>query len=267
MVPAPENVAGSLKSVSCVPSGACTVVGASPVDPNGETISPTNFEFPLLERFDGTSLTVVRSAAPPPPPSAENGAGIKLVNVSCSSSSSCQALGWVYRVGGVSQFAEQWDGTTWRVEAYPAPKASLILATSLSCTADSKCTALGSAGGAYYMMRFDGTSWAAGPFVSVPRHARPNGLSCASALVCTAVGVGFGARYPIGGVRTPVAGAQALRLSGSIWRAEFISPRPPRGVALPADGLQAVSCPTTHWCVAVGDDWRGQLFVELPSPR
>jgi hypothetical protein len=235
VVPTPTTgTQSSLSSVSCVSSGSCIAVGQT----GGQ-------QHPLVERFDGRNLTIV---AVPPPEYADpevfgsKYSGAVLQEVSCASSSSCDAIGWdeiaLQTAGG---FAEHWDGTSWHLEAYPAPANSVYYNGGLSCTAGG-CIALGYGTHAPYMMRFDGTSWTLAPFTMVP-HLRNypafRSLSCTSLVLCTVVGI----------KKALVEPTLLLRFNGTTWRTQ---PMPRALTRTQRAGLAGISCPNSHSCTAVG---------------
>jgi hypothetical protein len=87
-----------------------------------------NVEESLVERWDGTSWTIQADAAP---------AGTAMDSVSCTSSTSCTAVG-----GGE---AEHWDGTSWTLETMPVPHHATrgIAVPGVSCRSAITCTAVG----------------------------------------------------------------------------------------------------------------------------
>jgi len=79
---------------------------------------------------------------------AANPAGVNfasLEGVSCTSSTSCRAIGYSRENGKVKRaLAESWNGTTWSIQAAPNPGEGEVNLKSLSCTSSTACTAVGS---------------------------------------------------------------------------------------------------------------------------
>jgi hypothetical protein len=276
-VPTPD--AGPLISVSCDPSGSCMAVGQSPTNNDGPVPAsgptyPYAGIYPLVERFDGRSLSIMPVPLPAPTAGHQYYQAY-FTGISCASSTSCNALGayttlaspGAYNLGSGGNFAEHWDGTTWRLVAYPAPAGAIYTAPSqpeygqaLTCTTDGHCIAFGIATHAsgppalalaarraaspWYMMRFDGTQWTAAPFVApsglLPGYFHgPWSVSCTSPVACTAVG-----------------SVPALRFNGKTWRSQALPA--PTVRAAPDGYLRGVSCTTSRSCIAVGGNLHNQ---------
>jgi hypothetical protein len=200
----------------------------------------------VAERWDGTSWTVQSTPNP--------GDGNGLSGVSCTSATSCTAVGGsvyssrILTVGGPT--AERWDGASWTVQNagfYPGnvdgPAGPL---SAVSCPSAKACIAVGWAfgsSGAHVGLaeRWDGASWTA----QIPPNPQGttasglSGVSCTSATACTAVG-GYDSS-------TGTSLTLAERWNGTSWRIQT----PVFGVI--NSGLAAVSCPTATTCVAVGN--------------
>ena len=69
---------------------------------------------PLAESWNGTTWTLV-----PTPALANTGAGLN--GVSCTSPSSCMAVGEFTGIGNEMTLAEAWNGTSWSVVKTPRP--------------------------------------------------------------------------------------------------------------------------------------------------
>ena len=120
----------------------------------------------------------------------------QLAGVSCPRSSACTAVGDFTRGSGVVvTLAEHWDSRGWATQATPSPRGARLSAlVSVSCSSPSACTAVGQAisnQGASVPLaeRWNGTRW------SIQATPNPsagggflNGVACASASACTAVG-------------------------------------------------------------------------------
>src|SRR5690242_15468802 len=125
-----------LSAVSCTSGRACTAVGS-----HAASLSSTGF--PLAERWNGTRWRI----QPTKLPTGAKSAG--LAGVSCPSATACTAVG---STPGTTpdtsvNLAESWNGTSWRVQAVPAPKGSTSsLLSGVSCTSPNACTAVGNYG-------------------------------------------------------------------------------------------------------------------------
>jgi hypothetical protein len=155
-------------------------------------------------------------------------------------------------------FAERWNGTSWRLQAVPAPAgAQFAELFGVSCAASS-CEAVGiyqDSSGAFVTLgeRWNGTAWRA---QSTPNPARAStnylsGVSCPFPSACTAVGQGNGDGTPI---------ALGERWRGGRWNLENV----PSPVGAAENQLNGIACPATGRCVAVGTvgPTRGVLSTE-----
>ena len=224
--PEPGGEDSALSAVSCASRAGCTAVGTA---------------------LDGEQLVIhlvgrgwVTDTGATPLMGALNG-------VSCTSSRACTAVGATQSTQGAAAFAETWNGRSWSTE--PAPGAQTLGGSSLagvSCPAPGTCTGVGT------IDRGTGTLTLAARWQAsrLRTEATPNPLlsalvrltavSCPTASVCTAVGyLGNAATH-----RQPVA----IREAGGRWSAES-PPTPPGAIN---SELDAVSCPTTTACTAVG---------------
>jgi putative Ig domain-containing protein/cutinase len=233
----PNPSAGSsnvFHGVSCTSPSNCIAVGSY-----FATIS--DYPAPLAERWDGSTWTAQSMTDLP------GSAGLE--GVSCTSPSSCTAVG-SYRSGGNQwSLAAYWNGAAWSTQATPNPSGgSGYILTGVSCTSAASCTAVGgyfNAAGTWVLLaeRWDGSAWS---IQDVPNpssdSASFNGVSCASATNCTAVG-----SY---NVYTDNGGIQALveHWDGSAWSVQD-TPIPPGGSDHP---LYGVSCVSATSCTAVG---------------
>ncbi len=132
-----------------------------------------------------------------PTPNPTNLKNNYLRGVSCSSSVACTATGYYVNSSGVTlTLAESWNGTEWTIQTIPNPtgaKASSL--NSLSCASSLACAAVGS-----YVSNsnsemtlaevWNGTSWAMQltPNPSGAKGSALSGVSCTSAILCTAAG-------------------------------------------------------------------------------
>jgi hypothetical protein len=119
-------------------------------------------------------------------------------SVSCTTASSCEAVGQNFQNGQVVTLAESWDGTAWTVQSSPNPSATMGSQLSgVSCTSATSCTAVGSYQsnsvpnfGAFQTLAevWDGTAWSIESSPNPGTGDMLEGVSCGASQVCTAVG-------------------------------------------------------------------------------
>jgi hypothetical protein len=150
----------------------------------------------VTEYWDGSTWSVI----PVAPIGVES---LQLEAVSCTSASSCVAVGTAYISDAVGNqtLVESWDGTSWSVVPSPNPNSGpdneLV---SVSCISASRCTAVGRSATQpvpidqpyeSLVETWDGTSWS---IVSSPDpYSGDNylfGVSCTSQTFCMAAGYG-----------------------------------------------------------------------------
>ena len=127
----------ALDGVSCLSTTNCVAVGSQASGENTDT---------LVESWNGTSWSVV------PSPSDSSFPVNVLASVSCTSSTSCMAVG----VRATSQTAEvlieEWDGSSWSIGSNTGSYGLF----GVSCVSAEDCVAVGSLG---VIESWDGTSW------------------------------------------------------------------------------------------------------------
>ncbi len=185
-----------------------------------------------------------------------------LNGVSCTSSSTCTAVGTVSVLSLYPpSLVERWNGATWQLESTPVVRSGSLAA--VSCTSRQACVAVGyysprgSCCEASLVERWNGSTW------RVQRSPNPaaqdtflSSVSCTSRRFCIAVGMS----YKNGGVspeRTVVE-----RWNGRSWQ---VDPSPnPRGRrdAL----LSGVSCISAHACTTVGSSHTDRGPGTVPGP-
>jgi hypothetical protein len=226
----------NLEDVSCTSETACTAVGHY-------YASGTKT---LAERWNGTSWSIQTT----PNPSGEEGSAGELTSVSCTSSTSCMAVGHKSK-SGTRAFAERWNGTEWTIVSVPSPSEEARF-EDVSCTSSTSCMAVGWQGpnGSHKALAegWNGTEWTV---VSTPTPSEAktivelHGVSCTSSSSCVAVGEY--ATKTFSGV--PEATKTLVESwNGSEWTIKS-SPNP-EGAELPS--LAAVSCSSSVACTAVG---------------
>lgn len=235
--PAPSpagTIYSGLNSVSCLASSACVAVGYH--------VNRAQHELALAERFQGGRWRIQAVGRP--------GSASSLAGVSCVTRSRCTAAGYYdSRDGRVHALAEGWNGRRWSAQRVPDPAgAANTYLNSVSCGPGGHCTAVG-----YYEDRSAAThalaeSWRGGHW-SIQRvpgspgtlDTHLEGVSCASASACTAVGY-----YLDGSLRRQ--GISEI-WNGSSWTAEITA----APIGAMTSSLESVSCPSATDCRAVGD--------------
>ncbi len=264
------NPSGSQSSqfqdISCTSATACTAVGY--YAPSSGPVAQT-----LIESWDGNTWSIQ------PSPNASGPAGnlvSYLQGVSCTSASSCMAVGNSDDSSGVQTLAESWNGSTWTIVPTPNPSGSTIsFLLGVSCFSSTNCFAVGyqSATGATtetLAEHWDGTSWSVQttPDKNDSTSDRLAGISCASAARCSAVG-----EYQDS---SGVENTMVEHWNGSSW---LIQPSPnPSGSVF--NELGGISCITATNCVAVGaaetashtqvslaEYWNGTTWVIQSTPN
>jgi hypothetical protein len=119
-IPSPAGASyATLAAVSCTATTACIAVGHA-------SYMSSPFSLPLVERWDGSSWTIQNT------PSVAGGGA--LTSVSCTSATTCEAVG--------SGLAEGWDGSSWTLQSGPSVASATTL-SGVSCTSATTCEAVG----------------------------------------------------------------------------------------------------------------------------
>ncbi|MDT4916184.1 MAG: hypothetical protein QOH89_884 [Pseudonocardiales bacterium] len=216
-----------LQGVSCVGSSLCVAVGRPG----------------LIERWNGTSWHVV---------SQPKGGSAYLTGVSCTATTSCVAVG--SKPGSTSSarltLVEHWNGTAWTAKASPNPAGSTQAALeSVSCTSDTACDAVGTNEGTNFLdphktiaEHWNGTSWTLKTTPNHP-HVKINELHAVSCTnECVAVG-----QWANDSVKPRVF---AERETAGTWALPAAAPPRRKVPSL----LGSVSCTSSAFCVAIGND-------------
>jgi hypothetical protein len=233
-------------------AAACVLRGCVAV---GEQDLSEQVALPFIERWSGASWVV----QPVPQPSRTTKRVSALNAVSCWSARGCVAVGGFFpSCCEMKAFAEEWNGSRWRVQRHVGPRVSPGYQLSgVSCPAAGRCVAVGDgsvgSGNVVSLVElWDGRRWI--------RDASPNpkttpssgqdvsltAVSCANRADCVAIGsYSNGAR-----IRTrPLAEA----LEGGDWLIQL----PPDRTRFGTDELDSISCPTATECIAVGGSFDG----------
>ncbi|HXQ62802.1 MAG TPA: right-handed parallel beta-helix repeat-containing protein, partial [Acidimicrobiales bacterium] len=186
----------------------------------------------------------------PSPASNEN----QLYSVSCTSDTSCVAVGFAYDGTRDTTLVESWNGSVWTQVSSPNPSSGDNILTAVSCTSATDCQAVGNqlVGTTLENLAesWNGSAWSV---TTIPdQGSLDNGLlsiSCLSATDCQAVG-GYG--------NPSTYQTLAESFNGSTWS---IVASPDQGTG--ANQLNGVSCTSATDCQAVGNDINGSTNQTL----
>jgi len=167
---------------------SCVAVGYTRDEELGTSLTVT-------ETWDGHSWTLV----PSPSPGLANYTGhLALTGVSCTTTTSCVAAGYVYPGNGTSTtLVEAWDGHAWTIVPSPNPstfRRPLNVLSGVSCATARSCSAVGWYGatdngsGQTLVETWNGTTWNARPSPSRGTFSFLNAVSCPTPASCVAVG-------------------------------------------------------------------------------
>jgi hypothetical protein len=226
--------------VSCTSPTSCIAVGDY-FPPKSQT------QVPLAEYWNGSTWTILAT------PSPSGGSTDELGGVSCTSPTSCTAVGDYFDdTSHANQpLSEYWNGSTWTIAATPIPSGSNGGdLSSVSCTSAASCTAVGNShygSGSDQTLQtlaeyWNGSTWTiqATPSPSGPRSSGLEGVSCPSATSCTAVGNSDNNN-------NGNLAALAEHWNGTKW-ATLKTAEPTSGKV-----LFAITCVWARTCTAVGD--------------
>jgi hypothetical protein len=224
--PNPPNQSAELVAISCSSAKSCIAVGNRGLFTGSDT--------PFSLYWNGTTWT----APVTPAPSLATQSGLS--GVSCTSASSCVAVGdYSISTTFTGTFGETWNGTKWTVKATPAPTGSSGSSlAAVYCSSGTACTAVGTFNSSTvfqegYAIRLKAGKWAV-QSTSSPSDSTLDGASCSTASSCEAVG-------------NSSSGVLAEQWNALAWT---VQPTPsPSG---PNPLLTAVSCQSTSACLAVG---------------
>jgi hypothetical protein len=246
-VPEPAGTTQSaLLSVDCASGTNCVAVGYArgSAEPNL-----------LAETWNGTALA---AQVVPGPDGISTG---RLAGISCSTASTCRAVGRGQDANGLTQsFAVGLGGGSWTVQHLPMPVGEFQAGlAAVSCAAASVCTAVGnqipdSSNAVALVERSHGTDWTVQPTpaASPAMNSQLEGVSCVSATDC--VSVGSSIAYP---------GPMAQSWDGKRWTPLPVAVPPNTNSAL----YTAVSCTADGTCVAGGAQGTAQGVRPMAAVR
>jgi hypothetical protein len=223
----------ALSAVSCTGNGTCMAAG-SRTDSGGTQVT-------LAEKWDGSSWSMSPSVNP------SGSVGSSLDGVSCTSPTSCIAVGSSVASGGpYLALAEHWDGSGWTLMTTANPDGTSVNQLGdISCATDASCIAVGwdNASGSYasetLAERWDGSSWTLMTVPSGPGSTVLTALSCTPP-ACMAVG------STDDKVGRPKPFSETW--SGTQWSVAHT----PDAHGRPSERLVGVSCTSATACMAVG---------------
>ncbi len=212
--------------------------------------------FSLASAGAATNWTVT------PSPNGTGAQGGIFFGVSCTSASSCVAVGNV-QLGGagpIGTLIESFDGTHWtRQASLNAAGAGTSSLGGVSCVSPNSCLAVGSSGslgnwGRRLAERWNGSSWSIEntPAPAAATSSAFGGIACASASNCTVVGA-----WGSGG--QPPGTALIEHWNGTSWSIPAL-PLPPDS----SSSLASVSCAGPSECKAVGASTDNNTGNQLP---
>ncbi len=239
----------ALLGVSCVSSSFCVAVGGFQ-----QGASPQST---LIEHWDGSVWSIVQS------PNIDRDDNV-LSSVSCSSISSCVAVGWHFTAGFATRtLVEKWDGVSWNIAVSPNPSTTSNRLIDVSCVASGQCVAVGEYTDATpnslaLVEIWNGTVWSTKPTTD---QALLTGVSCFTATSCVAVGY---------------LGQQDYATIAN-WNGTALSIVSTPALGTRTSYFSGVSCAGPSSCVAVGasdagpthtliDTFDGTAWTVTPAP-
>jgi hypothetical protein len=232
---------GHLSAVSCPTPVMCVAVGTQDSSAGGNR---------LIEHWNGQKWVAQVSPVPSGTRTSH------LAAVKCSSSTFCTAVGQYTTSTATKTMAVRWSSNHWTLMSTPNPTAPVSVLSGLACSSTSNCFAVGS----YFIStattseqltlveRWDGKQWTIVPSPNVADafDSGLNSAACASSTDCFAVGTSH----------TELRNDTLTEhWDGAAWSI-VASPDP----ANSADNeLNAVTCPSTPGCIAVGSSDHGTL--------
>ncbi len=236
-----KSAYNTFASVSCASSIACTAAGLTVIKPLGaESLT-------LAEDWNSTKWAT--QTTPNPSPLTED----SLKGVSCTSSTSCLAVG--YNKYAVDSFTEHLSGSEWTVAKTFSGEMK-----SVSCPATNVCFVTGVTGSSlHYWELASGEQFASGTPPTPTGATSPvlRSISCTSESTCTAVGSYF--------AESKEYEPLVERYNGSSWSIQS-APNPTEGSA--GEAMLSVSCASATSCTTAGraagkptaEHWNGSTW-------
>lgn len=257
-----------LEGVSCTSPTHCMAVGFY-------HDGATNKYLPMAERWNGTEWELLTSTK-------SEGSRSYLYDVSCSSSTSCMAVGF-YQTEEPEYsktFAEYWNGSSWELKpplnpetVGGEPSAEDNVLRSVSCVSSTDCKTVGwhlssVKGSTQYeslAQHWNGASWVVKntPAVAGKSDSWLEGISCSAANACTTVGYASAGHHD-----ESIQQSLAMRWNGTSWSIQTTPNTEGGGRTY----LYGVSCTSSTFCMAVGNGvtlrWNGSKWdwQLLPVP-
>jgi hypothetical protein len=231
----------ALNDVSCSSTTNCKAMG---LYSTGQGYSPT-----LAERWHGSTWSIVAS------PNQSLGGDGQWLGVACPVANTCLAVGedGIGLQDRPSLEAARWNGTAWSLVGATSPTRAYAGFTGVSCLGATNCFGVGwSITGSVFqpdpsktlVEHWNGTKWSIVPSsVGGTTASQLNGISCAAANKCIAVG-----SYAVPGDANGRQRTLALRWNGTKWT-KLASPNPSGATGTL---LASVSCVSATNCTAVG---------------
>jgi hypothetical protein len=253
---------GRLNGVACVETRFCLAAGTA-VDQFG-------YEANLGYRWASEAWLELPTAEP-----AESNGRARGNGVGCSSSTACMTVG-DFQPAGVRYrltLAYSWNGTSLRFNASSGAEISSQHLAGVACPTATFCSAVGDTdilGIRPFTKSWNGTAWSVGetPLPSGARAGKLAGVACPSASECKAVG-----EY------TEAFGARLTLVETGSGRESSVQ-RSPNPIGATRSTLNAISCTSASFCVAVGsaeseftsrttlvETWNGTSWSVQTSPN
>jgi len=230
----PASNGSQLLGVSCASALDCVAVGSVGYSTSTGTTA-------LAELWEGSDWSQLSTANPGSGPGTDD----VLRAVSCSSPSSCIAVGYA----GSDTLAEEFDGSGWTALDTPNPSSGGDNSLgAVSCPSESACTAVGYAGvsggaNSAFAEVWDGTGWQISPTVANDfQDSYLDAVSCLGATTCDAGGWFFDDGF---------SGAMVQVLQGTSWTFQYA----PNGPSADFNEVYGISCASALSCMLVGASW------------
>jgi hypothetical protein len=242
----PRSSNAQLWGVACPSARSCIAVG--------QITNSSDFQAALAEHWNGSAWTTQTVHNP-----AAAASGSLLFGISCSSATSCTAVGYQLPSAwdpAPEPLAEHWNGSTWTIQTTPIPSGSDAGSLqAVSCVSATSCTAVGYAYGSSYPLallveHWNGSTWTiqTTPHPAGSNEDTFNAVSCRSATACTATGFA-------GSTADSASTTLAEHWNGRTWTIEST----PNPADSPTNLFNGVSCVSSTTCSAVGFNVIGPL--------